>query len=105
MATCSSLAHLFDGHDLSQQQTREVFGEVMSGNATPAQIGALLAALRVKGETPAEIAGAAEAQLRRLRQEHGDRRLGGDARDHPYADLVWVEVTFSFGARAHFYHE
>ena len=57
----SALAQLFERNDLSQEQTREVFGEVMSGNTTPAQIGALLAALRVKGETPAEIAGAAEA--------------------------------------------
>jgi anthranilate phosphoribosyltransferase len=57
----SALAQLFERNDLSQAQTREVFGEVMSGNTTPAQIGALLAALRVKGETPAEIAGAAEA--------------------------------------------
>ncbi|MDH3644063.1 MAG: anthranilate phosphoribosyltransferase [Gammaproteobacteria bacterium] len=56
----SALAHLFQGHDLSQDDTREVFLEVMSGSATAAQIGALLAALRVKGETPAEIAGAAE---------------------------------------------
>jgi anthranilate phosphoribosyltransferase len=56
----SALAQLFEGQDLSQQQTREVFLEVMSGNTTPAQIGALLAALRVKGETIAEIAGAAE---------------------------------------------
>ncbi len=57
----TALAQLFEGHDLSQQDTREVFLEVMSGNTTPAQLGALLAALRVKGETPAEIAGAAEA--------------------------------------------
>ncbi len=57
----AALALLFDGHDLSQQQAREAFLEVMSGRTTPAQIGALLAALRVKGETAGEIAGAAEA--------------------------------------------
>jgi anthranilate phosphoribosyltransferase len=57
----SALAQLFEANNLSQDETREVFLEVMSGNTTPAQIGALLAALRVKGETPAEIAGAAEA--------------------------------------------
>lgn len=57
----SALAELFEGHDLSQQDAREVFLEVMSGNTTPAQLGALLAALRVKGETPGEVAGAAEA--------------------------------------------
>ncbi|MFP6816767.1 MAG: anthranilate phosphoribosyltransferase [Pseudomonadales bacterium] len=57
----SALAELFEGHDLSQQDAREVFLEVMSGSTTPAQLGALLAALRVKGETPGEVAGAAEA--------------------------------------------
>jgi anthranilate phosphoribosyltransferase len=57
----SALTELFEGHDLSQQDAREVFLEVMSGNTTPAQLGALLAALRVKGETPGEVAGAAEA--------------------------------------------
>lgn len=56
----SALARLAEGYDLSQTQTRAAFREVMSGNATPAQIGGLLMALRVKGETPAEIAGAAE---------------------------------------------
>src|SRR5207247_903662 len=38
-----------------------VFGVVMRGEATPAQIAALLMGLRVKGETPEEVAGAARA--------------------------------------------
>src|SRR2546430_17644359 len=37
--------------------------EVMSGSATPAQIGAFVVALRSKGETAAEVAGMAEAML------------------------------------------
>src|SRR5207247_951293 len=37
------------------------FGVVMRGEATPAQIAALLMGLRVKGETPEEVAGAARA--------------------------------------------
>lgn len=45
--------------DLSESQTREVFGEIMSGKATPAQIGAFITALRMKGETIEEITGAA----------------------------------------------
>ena len=56
----AALAALAEGQDLSQHDTREVFMEVMSGNATSAQIGGLLMALRVKGETAEEIAGAAE---------------------------------------------
>jgi anthranilate phosphoribosyltransferase len=42
-------------------------GEIMSGAAGPARIGAFAAALRAKGETPAEIAGMAEAMMRRTR--------------------------------------
>ncbi|MCB1683947.1 MAG: anthranilate phosphoribosyltransferase [Pseudomonadales bacterium] len=56
----SALAQLAEGQDLSQEQTQAAFREVMSGRATAAQIGGLLMALRVKGETPAEIAGAAQ---------------------------------------------
>jgi anthranilate phosphoribosyltransferase len=55
-----ALSLLAEGRDLSQEQTRTVFERVMSGNATPAQIGGLLMAMRVKGETSEEIAGAAE---------------------------------------------
>jgi anthranilate phosphoribosyltransferase len=48
-----------DGEDLTQRQAREAATAVFDG-ATEAQIGALLAALRTKGETEAEIAGFAE---------------------------------------------
>jgi anthranilate phosphoribosyltransferase len=56
-----ALQQVLDGRDLSREQTREVMGEIMSGAATPAQIGGFLVALRAKGETPDEIAGCAEA--------------------------------------------
>jgi len=52
---------LLDGHDLSRAEARAVMNEVMDGEATPAQIGGLLVALRLKGETADEIAGCAEA--------------------------------------------
>src|SRR5207249_5840009 len=42
-------------------EAREVMGAIMRGETTPAQIGGFLIALRVKGETPDEIAGCAEA--------------------------------------------
>ena len=47
--------------NLSLHQTKAVFDLIMSGNATPAQIGAVLMALRTKGESVQEIAGAAMA--------------------------------------------
>jgi anthranilate phosphoribosyltransferase len=46
---------------LSAAQVAAAFGSVMSGDATAAQIAALLVGLRVKGETSAEIAGVAQA--------------------------------------------
>jgi anthranilate phosphoribosyltransferase len=46
---------------LSQDESARAFGEVMAGEGTPALVAALLAALRVKGETPDEVAGAARA--------------------------------------------
>jgi anthranilate phosphoribosyltransferase len=61
MTMQEALARLLDGHDLSRAQARAVMNEVMEGDATPAQIGGLLVALRLKGETADEIAGCAEA--------------------------------------------
>ncbi len=56
----NALGRLADGHDLSPEQMRGAMTEIMGGEADPAQIGGFLMALRVKGETPAEIAAAAE---------------------------------------------
>ena len=56
-----ALSALANRQSLSDNQTAEVFGIVMSGEATPAQIGGLLMGLRAKGETADELAGAARA--------------------------------------------
>ena len=56
-----SLAQLLEGKDLSRAEARRVMDTIMSGEATPAQIGGFLIALRLKGETADEIAGCAEA--------------------------------------------
>lgn len=47
------------GEDLTEEEMVSVMKEVMSGGASPAQIGAFITALRMKGETVAEITGAA----------------------------------------------
>lgn len=47
------------GAALSREEAREAFEIIMSGEATPAQIGGFLMALRVRGETVEEIAAAA----------------------------------------------
>jgi anthranilate phosphoribosyltransferase len=57
----ATLARLLDRQDLTRAEAREVMGEIMRGEATPAQIGGFLVALRAKGETADEIAGCAEA--------------------------------------------
>ncbi len=56
-----ALAHLLDGRSLDRAEARGVMDEIMAGEATQAQIGGFLVALRLKGETPDEIAGFAEA--------------------------------------------
>lgn len=56
----TALAKIVARQDLTLEESAAVFLQIMSGEATPAQIGALLAAMRVKGETPDEIAGAAQ---------------------------------------------
>jgi anthranilate phosphoribosyltransferase len=54
----NALAHR---QSLTEDLTAQVFGVVMTGEATPAQIAALLMGLRAKGETAEEVAGAARA--------------------------------------------
>ena len=56
-----ALAQLLDGRDLSRDDARGVMNTIMLGEATPAQIGGFLVALRLKGETADEIAGCADA--------------------------------------------
>jgi len=53
------LARVAAGHRLSEAEAEAAFEIIMSGNATPSQMGGLLMALRVRGETVDEITGAA----------------------------------------------
>ncbi|MDO9141419.1 MAG: anthranilate phosphoribosyltransferase, partial [Methylobacter sp.] len=55
-----ALQALLNKQDLSSEQMRAVMRQIMSGNATDAQIGGFLIALRCKGESVDEIAAAAE---------------------------------------------
>ena len=51
------LGGLVAGHDLDQDAARDLMGSLMSGELDPVLVGALLTALRAKGETPDEVAG------------------------------------------------
>lgn len=79
---------LLDGHDLSRADARGVMTEIMSGEATPAQIGGFLVALRAKGETAEEIAGCAEAMREHVLEVQPTR-----------ADVVDVVGTGGDGGR------
>ena len=56
-----ALSKIISGSNLSVAEAREVMRQIMHGQATPAQIGAFLTALRMKGETADEITGCALA--------------------------------------------
>jgi anthranilate phosphoribosyltransferase len=68
-----SLTQLLDGRSLDRVQARAVMGEIMRGEATPAQIGGFLVALRAKGETADEITGCAEAMREHVVPVHPAR--------------------------------
>lgn len=55
----AALKKIVEGESLSESEMESVMHQVMTGAATPAQIGGLLVGLRMKGETVAEITGAA----------------------------------------------
>ncbi|HVT38118.1 MAG TPA: anthranilate phosphoribosyltransferase [Gemmatimonadaceae bacterium] len=57
----AALGKLAHGTSLSADESAAAFAQVMDGEGTPAQMAALLMGLRVKGETSAEVAGAASA--------------------------------------------
>ena len=65
------------GASLSMEDAAQVMNEIMSGEATPAQFGAFVTALRLKGETVPEIAGM--AQVMRAHSLRVD--VGGDLVD------------------------
>ena len=61
-----AIARAVDRHSLDQVAAREAMDEILAGRATAAQIAGLAVALRMKGETPDEIAGMAEAMRERV---------------------------------------
>src|SRR6202041_207994 len=61
-----TLAKLAGGETLSADEAEAAFTIIMSGEATPAQIGALLMAMRVRGEQVPEITGAVRAMRSRM---------------------------------------
>src|SRR5690606_9904846 len=79
------LAAIAAGETLSEDDAQHVFELLMAGDVTPSQMGGLLMGLRVRGETVAEITGAARAmRARALTVQAPDGAIdtcgtGGDA--------------------------
>jgi anthranilate phosphoribosyltransferase len=61
-----ALARVVDKQDLTADEMATVVGKIMDGEGTPGQVGALLTALRMKGETVDEVVGAARAMRARM---------------------------------------
>lgn len=102
-----AIAHVADGNDLSADQIAAVFGTIMEGEATPAQIGALLMGLRCKGETADELAGAARAMRGRatpcacpdLDTAVDTCGTGGDGSGHVNISTMAAVVVAAAGTR------
>ena len=71
-----AIGRLVQRQDLSEAEMIDVMSQVMGGEATPAQVGAFITALRMKGETIAEITGAA-----RVMRNHATPIRSGKALD------------------------
>lgn len=79
----NAIARVVEHIDLTEGEMIEVMGQIMSGEATAAQIGAFITALRMKGETIDEITGAA-----RVMRERATRiRVGRDVLDIDRDDI------------------
>jgi anthranilate phosphoribosyltransferase len=81
-----SLATVVNGNDLTEQEMETVMEEIMTGKATPAQIGSFITALRIKGETIDEIVGAAKAMRAKATRICTDNHLVNIDRDEINAE-------------------
>jgi len=79
-----AISMVTSGHSLTMDEASQVMSEIMDGQVTPAQFGALVTALRLKGETVEEIAGMAKTMRARAIRVTADGPLvdtcgtGGD---------------------------
>ena len=86
---------LIRGETLSPDEAAWAMNEIMEGAATPVQVAGFGVALRMKGETPGELAGLAEVMLRRATPVNVPGDLvdlvgtGGCARAVPRCPLSW----------------
>ena len=101
-----AIRRVVEGHDLEREEMHRVFGDMMDGNASEVQKSALLVALRMKRETPGEIAGAALAMRERVTPLDVNRDdlvdtcgTGGDGKGT--FNISTVSAIVAAGAGAH----
>jgi anthranilate phosphoribosyltransferase len=88
------------GTNLQEEEMEAVMDAIMSGEATPAQIGSFITALRLKGETVEEITAAARVMRRKATRIHCDNALVTIDRDDINLDLETVVDTCGTGGDA-----
>jgi anthranilate phosphoribosyltransferase len=100
-----AIATLVDRRDLSEDEAAACMEQIMAGEATPAQLGAFLVALRMKGETADEIAGLARVMRERSLRVSVDGPLldtcgtGGDGHRTFNVSTAAAFVAAGAGAR------
>lgn len=92
-----AIQKVVSGTDLQEEEMEAVMDAIMSGEATPAQIGAFITALRLKGETVEEITAAARVMRRKATQIKADEALVTLDRDDINLDLETVIDTCGTG--------
>ena len=95
------LARLAGGARLSAAEAEAAFGVVMDGLATPAQIGGMLMAMRVRGETVEELTGAVtamRARMTRISAPNGAMDVCGTGGDGVASLNISTAVTFVLAA-------
>ncbi|MER8422748.1 anthranilate phosphoribosyltransferase [Mesorhizobium sp. M1403] len=91
------IAKVAAGSALSFEEAREAFDIIMSGDATPGQIGGFLMALRVRGETVSEITGAVatmRAKMLRVEAPEGAIDIVGTGGDNSHSVNISTASAF-----------
>ena len=79
-----TLEKLYQAQTLNQAESHQLFSAIITGQLEPTQLAAALVAMKVRGETPEEIAGAATALLE-------------DAKPFPRPDYAFADIVGTGG--------
>lgn len=93
----TAIQKVVDGQDLSEEEMEAAMDVIMSGQATPAQIGSFITALRLKGETIEEITGAARVMREKATKIAVDKSLVSIDRDDINLDKETIVDTCGTG--------